>query len=125
MYNTATFPVPDGTTIKINGFTNSAYWAQRIVIEVTGQAPITWNGTGAQNNKLVGQAVIPPGNGRQVSITMSYDPGGGFAPSTVVKIPFDDPSLTGFVIGGQDAGGRPNGPASWNTVAFVYWAKGY
>jgi hypothetical protein len=125
MPNTVTISVPDNSSVKIDGFTNSASWTQQITVSPSCQASIVWTGTGAQDNKLVGQLTVPPGVNKTVTIAMAFNSGSGFVPSAVVSTPFEAPGIAGYVIGGQDAGGRPSGPASWNTVAFIYWAKGY
>ena len=113
-------------TIQITGITNSGSWPQQITVEPSGGPALVWTGTGAQSNSIVGQYTIPESSTpTQLKIQMEYDPGTGFQPSQIQFQAIDMPGLGGFVVGGQDGGGRPNGPAYWNTVVFIYFAAGY
>ncbi|MDE1150710.1 MAG: hypothetical protein PW843_29525 [Azospirillaceae bacterium] len=124
MFNTATFTVPANTNIHIDGFF-SAGWVQQIVVE-SPAGKQTWTSTANSNNTLAGQIQFKTGNAEAtVSVQMSYMLQGDYAPSTVVKIPLTDPALQGYVIGGQDGGPRPTGPAAINTVVLAFWAAKY
>ena len=119
-------PVPQNTTVKVTGFTNSGGWTQQIVVTPLGAPASTWTSTGAQDNRVVGQISLA-GSATATSITvqMQFNPGDGFQPSTVKAWASEAPGLSGYVIGGQDGGGRPSGPAFWNTLVLIYWAVGY
>ncbi|HEX6085098.1 MAG TPA: hypothetical protein VF266_11270 [Thermoanaerobaculia bacterium] len=113
-------------TIQITGITNSASWPQQITVEPSGGPAQTWTGTGMQSNSVVGQYTIPESaTPTQLKIQMQYDSGSGFQPSQIEFREFQMPGLSGFVVGGQDGGGRPNGPAYWNTIVFIYFAPPY
>ncbi|HZS48147.1 MAG TPA: hypothetical protein VFC63_23970 [Blastocatellia bacterium] len=121
-------PLPPNSTIQVSGFTNSGGWGQQIAVKPpSGQQPVVWTGTGGQNNHLVGQITIPKQSQAQdpLEIAMSYNPGKGWQPSAIEIFSYEMPGIKGYVIGGQDGGGRPNGPAFWNTVVFIYWCVGY
>jgi hypothetical protein len=123
-------PVPVNTQIRITGLTNSGWWGQRIIVspQWVQNGLQTWTGTGAQNNKIVGEITYPPctdPNLAHLKIQMEYDSGGGFQLSQVETAQFQAMGLGGIVVGGQDGGGRPHGPAFTNTVAFVYFAPKY
>jgi hypothetical protein len=62
---------------------------------------------------------------QMLTVTMNYDAGSGYQPSQIETDSFNMDGLSGYVVGGQDAGGRPSGDAYWNTILFVYWAEGY
>ena len=127
MANPLTFPLPASSTIKVTGFTNSGWWPQRIVLTLPNGQNVTWSGTGAQDNSVVGSidlAPLPDADGT-IAIAMEYDAGQGFQPSAMGSVAYEMDGLYGFVVGGQDAGGRGAGQAFWNTVVFVYWANGY
>ena len=118
--------IPANATVQITGFTNSGSWAQQIIVEPAGGPALTWTGNGAQSNKVVGQyTMAKSAKATQLKVQMQYNSGSGFQLSQVESVPFNMPGLSGYVIGGQDGGGRPNGPAFWNTVVFVYYAPGY
>lgn len=121
-------PLPGSSTIRITGITNSGWWTQQITITPPGGAPIVWQGTGGQSNTVIGQTIIGPFSTaeQELTVTMEYDMGDGtgFHPHDVETDVFNMPGLSGYVVGGQDGGGR-TGPAYWNAVAFIYWAEGY
>jgi hypothetical protein len=88
-------------------------------------SPVEWTGTGEQDNKVIGQLTLAKSpQDRTLKVKMSYE-NGGWKGSDVVVTFFELPGLSCFTVGGQDGGGRPDGPAYWNTVLFVYWAKNY
>lgn len=120
-------PLPQNSSIHITGFTNSGGWSQRIIVAPQVGPVSTWTSTGTQHNAVVGQVSLPPNPtpNLQIKVQMQFDPGGGFQMSSVQVWTYETPGLAGYVIGGQDGGGRPSGPAFWNTLAFVYWAVGY
>ena len=119
--------VPANATIQVTGITNSGGWKEQIEVgPAGGSPPAVWTSTGAQSNKVVGQLTIPKSAApSQITVAMSYDSGSALQPSTIQSAPFSFQGLAGFVVGGQDGGGRPNGPAFWNTVVFIYYAVGY
>jgi hypothetical protein len=119
---------PPNATIRITAITNSGEWTQEIVLSTPDGSPLAaWTGTGGQSNKVVGQLTIPKSAAAaQIKVGMSYSSGSdGPQPSTILSAPFSFQGLSGFVVGGQDGGGRPNGPAFWNTMVFIYYAVGY
>jgi hypothetical protein len=124
-----TIPVPENTHVSVVGITNSGSWAQRISVTPSWGGGVLWTGKGAQTNDVVGSTTFPPFSGRPdatITVTMAYDPGSGFQPSAVETDGFNLPGLDGYVVGGQDGGGRrPNEPAYHNTVAFVYFSPTY
>lgn len=122
-------PLPPNSTIRISGLTNSGSWTQQITVTPPGGgAAIVWQGTGGQGNQVIGQVVIGPypTAEQELTISMAYDMGDGtgFHPHDVKTDVFNMAGLSGYVIGGQDGGGRV-GPAYWNAIAFIYWAEGY
>jgi hypothetical protein len=124
--DTITIPIPSKSNIRITGLTNSSWWKQRITVTPKGQPQIEWIGTGEQINKVIGQCVLPAKpEESSIEVAMSFDRGKGWESPEIQKHYFELPGLAGWVIGGQDAAGRPNGPAYWNTLVFIYWAKGY
>lgn len=125
-----TIPVPANTTIAIVGITNSGSWSQQIAVKPSWTGGATWTGRGLQTNQVVGTINLPPYTGpgpdATIQISMAYDAGGGFAPSAVETDSYNLSGLDGYVIGGQDGGGRkPNAPAYHNTIAFVYFSPTY
>ena len=120
-------PLPTKANIKITGFTNTGGWGEQITITAPGAAPIVWTSNGAQDNHLVGQTKVAPlsQEGQQLNVAMAFNPGPGWKPSAVTIFAYNEPGLSGYLIGGQDGGGRPSGPAYWNTLVLVYWAEGY
>jgi len=127
MAGKVTVPLPPGSTIQISGFTNSGGWGQQIALEPPGGNLVVWTGTGNQNNHLVGQISIPQQKQAEnpLVVAMSYDAGKGWQPSDIQIFAYETSGIKGYVIGGQDGGGRPYGPAYWNTVVFIYWCVGY
>lgn len=125
--NSVTIPMPANSHIYITGFTNSGWWGQQITVQLPNAQPIVWTGSGAQSNDMVGQCEAGPftQQEQEITISMAHDEGNGWVPSTAVAFAYNMPGLSGYVIGGYDGGGRPSGPAFWNTVAFVYWAESY
>lgn len=120
--------LPVNTTVHVVGMTNSGSWRQDIITDVTGGGFNLqfWPGLGFQSNQFVGQRTIPASpNPRQLVVQMLHDRGLGAQASDMRAIYFNLGGLAGYIIGGQDSGGRPRGPAFWNTVAFVYFAFGY
>ncbi|MFZ5989235.1 MAG: hypothetical protein ACOYWZ_19245 [Bacillota bacterium] len=118
--------VPSNSRVRIVGITNSGSWSQEIHVQPLGKEMINWMGTGSQVNNVVGTYVTDPSSeASSITVDMYYNDGSGKKPSNMVVTKFDAPGLEGYVIGGQDAGGRPAGPAFWNTMALIYWAKGY
>ena len=118
--------IPANATIQITGLTNSGFWTQQIIVEPAGGPALTWTGNGTQSNQVVGQyTMAPSAQPTQLKVQMQYNSGSGFQLSQVEFVPFTLPGLSGFVVGGQDGGGRGAGPAFWNTVVFVYYAPGY
>ncbi len=122
-----TLPLPTGTTVKVVGITNSAWWPQMIILETSSGQTVNWTGVGAQDNHLVGQVTLPPSpdTGETLKVWMQYDAGEGWRTSAVKVDSYNMDGLEGYVVGGQDGGGRPDGGAYWNTLALVYWAPGY
>lgn len=125
-----TIPVPANTHVSIVGITNSGYWAQRISVTPSWTGGAQWTGTGGQTNKLVGSITLAPYTGPEpvasIQIAMAYDPGGGFQPSAIETDSYNLAGLDGYVVGGQDGGGRkPDAPAYHNTIAFVYFSPTY
>ncbi|HEX3550357.1 MAG TPA: hypothetical protein VHT53_08280 [Candidatus Elarobacter sp.] len=125
-----TIPVPANTTVGIVGITNSGGWSQQITVAPSWTGGATWTGTGNQANQIIGTMNLPPYTGSgpdaTIQISMAYNEGGGFVPSAVETDSFDLPGLDGYVVGGQDGGGRkPDEPAYHNTVAFVYFSPTY
>jgi hypothetical protein len=120
-------PLPMGSSVKVTGFVNTSGWAQQIIVAPTGGPALTWTGNGTMDNRVVGQVTLAPAktSDQQLKVQMQYNPGGGYQLSDVRIWVFNEPGLSGYVIGGQDGGGRPVGPAYWNTMVFVYWAVGY
>jgi len=120
-------PLPANATIRVNGITNSGGWSQQIIFETPDKKVYTWQGTGNQNNQVIGQMEIGPytTGGQVLNVAMNYDSGKGFQPSQVKVDSFNMDGLSGYIVGGQDGGGRPSGDAYWNTILFVYWAEGY
>jgi len=120
-------PLPANSTIRLTGITNSGGWGQQIAFETPDGKLYDWVGTGAQNNQVVGQMEIGPYSTpeQMLTVTMAYDAGSGYQPSTIQADSFNMDGLSGYVAGGQDGGGRPSGNAYWNTILFVYWAYGY
>jgi hypothetical protein len=131
MAGSISLPMPANSRIMITGFTNTGGWGEQITIAVTEPSPEqwTWGSTGPQNNHLVGQNTIGPFDNPEVPIlvSMAYDDGSGrgYQPSSVEADTFNMDGLSGYVVGGQDGGGRPNGDAYWNTLVLIYWAAGY
>ena len=127
MSNSISLPLPANSQIKITGFTNSGGWGEQITIQPPGGQKLTWSSTGPASNKVVGQTSIGPfpQQGSQLTVAMAFDSGHGFQPSAVLADSFNVPGMSGYVIGGQDGGGRPKGPAYWNTLVLIYWAAGY
>lgn len=127
---TVTLPVPANTTINVVGCTNAG-WVERMVVTSNGTTPPspgwTWSSPGNAKNQVVGNGQILPTAGvTSLTVQMSYSSNGStFLPSQVEAVGFQAPGLAGFVVGGQDGGGRPNGPAYGNTVLWVYWTPGY
>lgn len=122
-------PVPAKTSVSIVGITNSGGWSQQITVKPSWTGGATWTGRGNQTNQIIGSLTLPPFTGSgpdaMIQISMAYDSGGGFHASQIETDSFNLPGLDGYVIGGQDAGGRPHGPAYHNTVAFVYFSPTY
>jgi hypothetical protein len=120
-------PLPANSTIRLTGITNSGSWAQQIAFQTPDGKPVSWTGNGNQNNKVIGQLVIGPysTSGQMLTVTMAYNAGSGFQPSQIKTDSFNLDGLSGYIVGGQDGGGRPSGDAYWNTILFVYWAYGY
>ena len=120
-------PLPANSTIRLTGITNSGWWGQQITFETPDGKQIQWTGTGGQNNQVVGQTEIGPYTTpeQMLTVTMANDPGNGYQPSQIQADSFNMDGLSGYVVGGQDSGGRPSGDAYWNTILFVYWAYGY
>ena len=120
-------PLPANSTIRLTGLTNSGNWAQQIAFTTPDGKLYTWTGNGGQNNKVIGQMDIGPYKTAEgvLTVAMAYNAGNGFQPSQVETDSFNMDGLAGYVVGGQDAGGRPSGDAYWNTILFVYWAYGY
>ena len=120
-------PLPANSTIRLTGITNSGGWAQQIAFQTPDGKLYDWTGNGNQNNQVIGQMEIGPySTSEQVlTVTMAYDAGSGYQPSQIETDSFNMDGLAGYVVGGQDAGGRPSGDAYWNTILFVYWAEGY
>jgi len=128
MANVVILDLPANTTIMITGLTNAQGWSEQIIVVPAGGPALTWTGTGAQSNQVVGQYTMAPSAGpTQVKVQMQFDPGSGYQPSEVQSVPFSFPQggLSGYVVGGQDGGGRGSGPAFWNTLVFIYYATGY
>ena len=89
-----------------------------------------WTGTGAQSNQIIGTVTLPPYTGpgpmATIQISMEYNPGSGFQPSASQTDSYNFSGLNGYVVGGQDGGGRkPGEPAYHNTIAFVYFSPTY
>jgi hypothetical protein len=124
-----TIPVPEKTHVSVVGITNSGGWSQRISVTPSWAGGVQWTGTGVQTNAVIGSTTFPPFTGRPdatITVTMAYDAGRGFQPSAVETYFFVLPGLDGYVIGGQDGGGRrPDAPAYHNTIAFVYFSPTY
>ena len=120
-------PLPGNSTIRLTGITNSGGWGQQIAFETPDGKLYDWTGSGDQNNTVVGQMEIGPYSTAEqmLTVTMAYDAGSGYQPSQTETDSFNMDGLSGYVVGGQDAGGRPAGNAYWNTILFVYWAYGY
>jgi len=120
-------PLPANSTIRLTGITNSGGWGQQIAFETPDGKLYDWVGTGAQTNQVVGQMLIGPYSTpeQMLTVTMAYDAGSGYQPSQIQADSFNLDGLSGYVVGGQDGGGRPSGDAYWNTILFVYWAYGY
>src|SRR5262249_25110127 len=127
MSGKVTVPLPPNSTIQVSGFTNSGGWGQQITIQPPGQGLVTWTGSGGQSNHQVGQLTIPHQSQAEnpLIVTMAYNPGSGWQPSDIRVFAYELQGLAGYVVGGQDGGGRPSGPAYWNTVVFIYWCVGY
>ena len=120
-------PLPANSTIRLTGITNSGGWGQQIAFETPDGKLYDWVGTGAQTNQVIGQMLIGPYSTpeQMLTVTMAYDAGSGYQPSQTQTDSFNIDGLSGYVVGGQDGGGRPSGDAYWNTILFVYWAYGY
>jgi hypothetical protein len=122
---TTALDVPANSRIHINGFTNSATWEQKITVQVPGHDATSWTGSGYQANHCVGRRTIPALPQRQLlTISMEFSRGGNFEPLNIVWRNFMLPGLEGYVVGGEDPG-HAGGTAAWNTVLFIYWARGY
>jgi len=120
-------PLPANSSIRLTGLTNSGGWGQQIAFTTPDGKPFLWSAKGVQNNMVIGQLVIGPykTEGQLLTVTMHYDPGTGVQQSQMETDAFNMVGLGGYVVGGQDGGGRPFGQAFWNTILFVYWAPGY
>ena len=120
-------PLPANSSIRLTGLTNSGGWGQQIAFTTPDGKLYDWTGTGNQNNTVIGQMNIGPYKTAEqmLTVTMSYDAGKGYQPSQIQPDRVNMDGLSGYIVGGQDAGGRPNGNAYWNTVLLVYWAYGY
>ena len=127
MSNSISLPLPANSHIMITGFTNTGGWGEQITIQPPGGQKLIWSSTGPASNKVVGQTSIGPfpQQGSQLTVAMAFNSGRGFQPSAVLADSFNIPGMSGYVVGGQDGGGRPNGPAYWNTLVLIYWATGY
>src|SRR5262252_9662124 len=106
-------PLPANSTIRLTGITNSGSWAQQIAFQTPDGKPFNWVGNGNQNNKVIGQLVIGPYSTpeQMLTVTMAYNAGSGFQPSQIETDSFNMDGLSGYVVGGQDGGGRPSGDA--------------
>src|SRR2546421_8434060 len=113
MSGSITLPLPANSHIKLTGFTNTGGWGEQITIQPPGGQKLTWSSAGAANNKVIGQSSIGPfpKQGEPLTVTMAFNSGHGFQPSVVQVHAFNHPGMSGFVVGGQDGGGRPHGPA--------------
>lgn len=124
-------PVPPHTAVRLSGFTNSGSWGQQIRILLPGGEPVVWESAGPQDNHLVGQYTMAPYAAESenaiehLEIDMAYDDGSGWKPSEMQAFSYGMKGLQGMVVGGQDAGGRPSGPAYHNTIVFLYFAPKY
>jgi hypothetical protein len=126
MSGSITLPLPANSHVKMTGFTNTGGWGEQITIQPPGGQKLTWSSTGPTNDKVIGQSNIGPfPKPNELVVTMAYNSGHGFQASAIEAHAFNHPGLSGYVVGGQDGGGRPHGPAFTNTVLLVYWATGY
>ena len=100
-------PLPANSTIRLTGITNSGGWGQQIAFETPDGKLYDWVGTGAQNNQVVGQMEIGPYSTpeQMLTVTMAYDGGNGYQPSTIQADSFNMDGLSGYVVGGQDGAG--------------------
>src|SRR5262249_2309091 len=124
---TVQIPLPANSNIRLTGLTNPGGWGEQIALTTPDGKPYLWSAKGIQNNRVIGQLDIGPYSTAEqmLTVTMNYDPGTGVQPSQMETDAFNMVGLAGYVVGGQDGGGRPSGPAFWNAILFVYWAPGY
>lgn len=123
-----TVELPANSRIFVTGMINTSGWRQQITVEPAGHAALVWNGGDGPEflNHVIGQVVLPRfATASQMTVRLAHDSGSGMRGSTIRRASFTLPGLDGYVIGGQDSGGRPTGPAFWNTVVLIYWAKNY
>ena len=120
-------PLPANSTIRLTGFTNTGGWAEKISFVTPEGKEYDWSSNGSQTNAVVGQMTIGPYSSpeQMLTVTMAFNAGQGYQPSQIEADSYNMDGLSGYVVGGQDGGGRPSGDAYWNTLLLVYWAEGY